>query len=1079
MVYVDLIHNLALLVALSIVSGFIEKRWPRHTRAGIGLQGLLFGGTAVLGMLRPLNLGPGLIFDGRSIMVSLCALFFGPWAAAVASALPMACRVWLGGAGTLTGLLVILSSAVVGLLARYRLQPDTRPPSVQALYLFGMAVHLAMIALMFTLPEGAGMAVIRRIGPPVLLLYPLATILAGKILSDQVKAGQQLAVLLESEKRLRATLDATPFPIAVVDLQDDTIFFWSRSALELFGHTAYTTSEWYQIAYPDPDYRQDVIERWKPFLEKARNSGQTVNTGEYRVTCKDGSERICELYATFLPDNLIVTFSDITEQKKAEASLRSNYALLQIAGETAGFGGWDVDLKTYISTWSDTVADIHEMPHGYAPPVEEGIKFYAPEWRERITRVFTDCAQKGIPYDEEMEILTSKGKRVWVRTIGRSVKDENGRIIKVQGSFQDISEHKRTEGKLKEQAQLFKAVSDNMFDLVALTDLEGNFIFVGASHNILGYDIDSLIGRNVLEFVHPEDVQQVSVSFRDFLSTGDDSRKVEYRYRCADESYLWFETVGRFVRDDNGDLKGIVFSTRDVTERRRIEQELKESEERFRALHNASFGGIAIHDKGLILECNQGLSEITGYTYDELIGMQGLSLISDGTRDKVVRNINAGYEKPYEAEGVRKNGGIYPLRLEARNIRYKGKDVRVVEFRDITENKRAEKEKEHLEAQLSHAQKMESVGRLAGGVAHDFNNMLNVILGYTELALQNMDKDDPLYNDLTEILDAARRSSDITRQLLAFARRQTIAPRTIDLNETVEGMLKMLRRLIGEDIDLAWEPSSGLWLVNMDPAQVDQVLANLLVNARDAIDGVGRVTIETDNAVLDEAYCADRPGFVPGEFVLLAVSDSGCGMDKNTMDNLFEPFFTTKTVGKGTGLGLATVYGIVRQNEGFITVHSEPGQGTTFKIYLPRHVGDAVFEPLFTEPETPLGTGQTVLVVEDEEAILRLADKMLTGMGYTVLTAPGPAAALELAKQHTGPIDLLITDVVMPEMNGRDLAKKLREGYPDLRVLFMSGYTANVIAHRGILDRGVQFIQKPFNKSDLARKVREALGNDE
>ena len=385
-------------------------------------------------------------------------------------------------------------------------------------------------------------------------------------------------------------------------------------------------------------------------------------------------------------------------------------------------------------------------------------------------------------------------------------------------------------------------------------------------------------------------------------------------------------------------------------------------------------------------------------------------------------------------------------------------------------------ERDRLQEQLIQAQKMESVGRLAGGVAHDFNNMLNVILGYTELALQKMNKDDPLYDDLTEILSAARRSADITGQLLAFARRQTIAPRTIDLNDTVEGMLKMLRRLIGEDIDLAWKPGTGLWPVNMDPAQVDQVLANLLVNARDAISGVGKITIETENARLDESYCADRPGFVPGEFVLLAVSDDGCGMDRKTMDHLFEPFFTTKEVGKGTGLGLATVYGIVRQNNGFINVYSEPGQGATFKIYLPRHAGDAVSEPLFTGTETLHGTGESVLVVEDEPSVLKLADKMLAGLGYTVMTAQGPAAALEQAKRHTGGIDLLITDVVMPEMSGRDLAEKLESMHPGLRVLYMSGYTANVIAHRGILDKGVHFIQKPFNKRDLAKKVKAVLG---
>jgi len=770
----------------------------------------------------------------------------------------------------------------------------------------------------------------------------------ARLIGAMIETKQAEEALRESEKKLRATLDATPFPIAVVDLQDDKIFFWSRSALELFGHIAHTASEWYQMAYPDPDYRQNVIERWKPCLEKARNSGQTVDTGEYRVTCKDGSERICELYATLLPDNLIVTFNDITERKQAEE-------------------------------------------------------------------------------------------------------------------------------KLKEKKQLLQVISDNMFDLVSLTDLEGKFIFVGASHNILGYDIDSLIGRNILEFVHPEDLPKIQASFRDFLSEFDDGQRVEYRYRCADASYLWFETVGKFIRDDNGDSKEILFSTRDVTERKRIEQELKESEERFRALHNASFGGIAIHDKGLILECNQGLSEITGYAYDELIGMDGLSLISDGTRNKVVRNINAGYEKPYEAEGVRKDGGIYPLRLEARNIRYKGKDVRVVEFRDISENKRAEKEKENLEVQLHQAQKMESVGRLAGGVAHDFNNMLGVILGHTEMALEQMDPAQHLFADLQEVRKAAERSADLTRQLLTFARKQTIAPRVIDINETVEGMLKMLRRLIGEDIDLAWLPGKNLTPVKVDPSQIDHILANLCVNARDAIMDVGKITIETDVAAFDEAYCADHAGFVPGEHVLLAVSDNGSGMDPETVSHLFEPFFTTKEQGKGTGLGLASVYGAVKQNNGFINVYSEPGQGTTFKIYLPRHEAKT---PVRADTATakPAACGnETILLVEDEPAILRMATMMLERLGYAVIAAITPGEAIRLAHEHRGPIDLLMTDVVMPEMNGRDLAKNLLSTYPGIKRLFMSGYTANVIAHHGVLDQGVYFIQKPFSSKDLGVKLREVL----
>ena len=399
-------------------------------------------------------------------------------------------------------------------------------------------------------------------------------------------------------------------------------------------------------------------------------------------------------------------------------------------------------------------------------------------------------------------------------------------------------------------------------------------------------------------------------------------------------------------------------------------------------------------------------------------------------------------------------------------------------IQDITDSKAKEKERIKLQDQLEQAQKMETVGRLAGGVAHDFNNMLGVILGRTEMALDLLDPAHPIHADLQEIRKAGERSADLTRQLLAFARKQTISPKVLDLNETLESMLKMLRRLIGEDIDLAWLPEAGLSPVKVDPAQIDQILANLCINARDAIAGVGKVTIETHMVTFDEAYCADHAGFVPGEFVLLAISDNGCGMDKETLGSIFEPFFTTKGTGKGTGLGLATVYGIVKQNDGFINVYSELGQGTTFRIYLPRHMGKAGQTRQAGPPE-PTGHGnETILLVEDEPAILNITTMMLQRLGYTVLEASTPGEAIRLAREHMGEIDLLMTDVVMPEMNGRDLAKNLLSLYPNVKRLFMSGYTADVIAHHGVLDEGVHFIQKPFSKKDLAVKVREILGQD-
>ena len=388
----------------------------------------------------------------------------------------------------------------------------------------------------------------------------------------------------------------------------------------------------------------------------------------------------------------------------------------------------------------------------------------------------------------------------------------------------------------------------------------------------------------------------------------------------------------------------------------------------------------------------------------------------------------------------------------------------------------SERRRRVLENQLLQSQKLEAIGRLAGGVAHDYNNMLGVILGYTEMALDKVETADPLHADLKEIYDAARRSADITRQLLAFARKQTIAPRLLDLNDTVEGMLKMLRRLIGEDIDLQWLPDGDLGPVKIDPTQVDQVLANLCVNARDAIAGVGKVTIETANVRFEEGYCQDHAGFTAGDFIMLAVSDDGCGMDRETLDKIFEPFFTTKGLGEGSGLGLATVYGIVRQNEGFINVYSEPGRGATFKVYLPRHA-EAVEKPdtAMSRARIRPGHGETVLLVEDDPAVLKLARRMLDALGYRVVGAATPGEALDLAKSHEGQIHLLITDVVMPEMSGRDLAAGLCGLFPRLRVLFMSGYTANVIAHRGVLDAGVHFVQKPFSREELAARVREAL----
>jgi two-component system, cell cycle sensor histidine kinase and response regulator CckA len=515
---------------------------------------------------------------------------------------------------------------------------------------------------------------------------------------------------------------------------------------------------------------------------------------------------------------------------------------------------------------------------------------------------------------------------------------------------------------------------------------------------------------------------------------------------------------------------------------REAEAALRISEGKYRRLHESMTDGFALVDMaGNILESNLAYEQMLGYTKKELQLLTYMDLTPakwHGFERGIVKEqvLTNDTSEVYEKEYRDKQGRVFPVELKTflvRNDQGQPEAMWAI-VRDLTERKKAEKSRLELEGQLRQAQKMESIGRLAGGVAHDYNNMLSVILGYAELSLTKTTPGSVLYDNLSEILDAARRSAGITRQLLAFARKQTVEPQVLDLNVIVEGMLKILQRLIGEDLQLLWQPGIDLWSVLIDPSQVDQILANLCINSRDAISQGGTIRIETENRILDQEICHHHAGWCPGDYVRLSVSDTGYGMDAETMDKIFEPFFTTKKLGQGTGLGLATVYGIVKQNHGMIDVESEPGRGTTFTIYLPRHWADEK-KTVKKEERLPHGKGETILVVEDEAAILRLATHILSEAGYRVFTAATPSQALQIASGITGPLHLLLTDVIMPEMNGHQLEQLLRTLRPHIKSLFMSGYTAGYIGERGILADGVNFLQKPFSAESLIVKVRQLL----
>ncbi len=663
-------------------------------------------------------------------------------------------------------------------------------------------------------------------------------------------------------------------------------------------------------------------------------------------------------------------------------------------------------------------------------------------------------------------------------------------VLFIGVAFYTIRKTLESERELADEREKLDVTLRSIGDGVIATDPHGKITLLnGVAEELTGWTEAKALGQNIEKvFTIMNEVTRIPCEnpVARVLETGGIIGLANHTILIArDGSECAIADSGAPIRNEEHEIVGVVLVFRDQTDERLFQDKISRNEKKYRLLSDNTLDVIWTMNLDLMFTyVNRALISFAGYTPEEWIGSQladhcdakYFALMEDTIRQELAKGVE-GNGVLFEAEMLKKNGESIPVEIRGRVLFDQvGKAIGFQGVsRDISERKSAERRRESLEKQLIQAQKMESVGRLAGGVAHDFNNMLNVIMGYTELMLEKTKTDNSMHDDLLEIQGAARRSTEITRQLLAFARKQTIDPKVIDLNDTVENLLKMLRRLIGEDIDLAWIPDVELLPIKIDPSQIDQIMANLCVNARDALPGVGKITIETGNASFDESYCRDHVGFIPGDYVLLTVSDDGCGMDKKTQENIFEPFFTTKAIGRGTGLGLSTVYGIVKQNNGFINVYSELDKGTTIKIYLPRYAKETVSARKIVGTDMLRGGGETILLVEDEAAILKLGKRMLEGLGYCVLDASSPEKAIELAANHAGTVDLLITDVVMPGMNGRDLANYFTAIYSGLKVMFMSGYTANVIAHQGVLDDDVCFMQKPFSQTVLANTVREAL----
>jgi PAS domain S-box-containing protein len=623
----------------------------------------------------------------------------------------------------------------------------------------------------------------------------------------------------------------------------------------------------------------------------------------------------------------------------------------------------------------------------------------------------------------------------------------------------------------REQEERFLQLAENIDEVFFVMDARRReTLYINPAYEkIWGRSCQSLYDnpRSFVEPVPGGDRERL-IEYMDRVSRGEQAGKLEFRIIQPDGNVRWLLAHAVPIRNERGDVYRIGGVALDITESREAQMALEEIAERLQKLTETSFDAIDITQDGIIQEANPGFLAMFGYDrMEDVIGRPLTDFVSDASRADVEMRLANNIEGTYELEGRHKDGKKLFLEATARTHVIRGRPVRITALRDMTDRRA-------LEDQFRQAQKMEAVGRLAGGVAHDFNNLLTVILSYTDMLMADASPRDPRAEDLSEIRKAAVAAASLTRQLLAFSRQQVIEPRLLNLNDVVASSEKMLRRLIGEDIDVQTTLSSAPLTVLVDPGQLEQVMMNLAVNARDAMPTGGKLTLETANVTLDADYARDHWPVTAGNFAMLAVSDIGCGMDEQTRSRMFEPFFTTKGASHGTGLGLATVYGIVQQSNGSISVYSEPGKGTSFKIYFP--LLDEAPEQYAAKPvsdATPNGT-ETILLAEDATAVRLAARQILERFGYTVLEAANGADALSAAEQ--GPaIDLLLTDVVMPEMSGRELVDRFAKLRPKTRVLFMSGYTDDAIVRHGVLRPGTAYLQKPFSPDTLGRKVREVL----
>jgi PAS domain S-box-containing protein len=921
-------------------------------------------------------------------------------------------------------------------------------------------------------------------------------------------AGDVAAALRASEQWFRALFEHSSEVITLL-AADGTVLYASQPASPVLGYgpTENVGRNAFELIHPDD--RAGALEL---FAELMQEPGHVVRS-ELRAQHKDGTWRRLEVVGVNRLSEpaigaVVVNYRDITDRERTERDLRETLSLLNATFESTADGLLVVDLAGHIVSFNRKFAELWRIPDSIletkdAPRTIAFVLEQLADPQGFVTKVRDLYAR---PEASSFDVLVFKDGRIFERLSqpqrigGKSV----GRVW----SFRDVTEAKRAERiqlatyRISEAAhaagslqELFRAIHAIVGELmpaknfyIALYDAASDLLTF--PYYVDEYDNDfpaKRPGKGLTEYVlrtgepllvTPEVQAELERRGQVELIGAPSIDWVGVPLKIGDRpiGVLVAQTYAPGVRYGETERHILQFVSTQVAmaiERKRTEEQLHESERKYRLLFETNPEPMWVYDFETlrILAVNEAAIARYGYSESEFLALTIRDIRPAEEQGRLEQELARRPDEGAIRTGVRhraKDGRLFEVDLVARPLEFAGRRARLVLARDVTAQR-------HLENQLRQSQKMEAVGQLAGGIAHDFNNLLTAILGSTQLLLQATPPGDVRREDVEEIRNAGLRAAELTRQLLAFSRRQVLAPKVLELNAVVANMDKMLRRLIGEDVELATALHAEAGAVNADPGQLEQVLLNLVVNARDAMPGGGRVLIETTRVLLRDELVERRHRLPPGDYVCLAVTDSGLGMDESTQAHLFEPFFTTKEVGKGTGLGLATVYGIVKQSGGYIWVYSEPARGTTVKVYLPRVPGAA--EPPLPAPEPPplRGGHETVLLVEDAAPVRTLARRSLEACGYTVLDAADGPSAIELSARHPGAIAVLVTDVVMPGMSGRELAERLAPTRPAMKVLYTSGYTDDAMVRQGVLNAGVAFLQKPFVPDSLARKVRDVL----